>query len=185
MISISFSFTMCLITLLWVLGRVYFWKKQGVIHWKREAQLVLVYICIVVIARFTFFPFSKVDGKIQPLLFDPNQAYPFWINLEPIVHLFEYEVYREAMVNLVGNTCMFVPVGIIWPVVFRELDRPWKVISAGVGYSLLIEILQLPFFGRCSDVDDLLLNSIGYVAGYGIYLLVKAVIGWIKGVYTK
>ena len=50
-----------------------------------------------------------------------------------------------------------------------------KVIGAGVGYSLLIEIAQLPFFDRVSDIDDLILNSLGFLMGYGIYLLVKAV----------
>ena len=37
---------------------------------------------------------------------------------------------------------------------------------------MCIEILQLPFFDRVSDIDELLLNSLGFMAGYGIYLLV-------------
>ena len=48
-----------------------------------------------------------------------------------------------------------------------------EVIGAGVGTSLLIEILQLPFFDRVSDINDLILNSLGFLVGYGIYLLVK------------
>ena len=43
----------------------------------------------------------------------------------------------------------------------------------GVGYSLLIELAQIPFFDRVSDIDDLILNSLGFLLGYGIYLLVK------------
>ena len=35
--------------------------------------------------------------------------------------------------------------------------------------------LQLPFFDRVTDVDDLILNSLGFAAGYGIYLLVKTI----------
>ena len=45
--------------------------------------------------------------------------------------------------------------------------------AAGVGFSLCIEILQLPFFDRVTDVDDLILNSIGFLIGYGAYLLVR------------
>jgi hypothetical protein len=38
--------------------------------------------------------------------------------------------------------------------------------------ALIIEIIQPPFFGRCSGVDDLLLNSIGYkVKDTGDYFL--------------
>jgi glycopeptide antibiotics resistance protein len=54
----------------------------------------------------------------------------------------------------------------------RKLDTSFKVISAGIGLSLFIEILQLPFFDRVSDIDDLLLNSLGFLLGYGIYLIV-------------
>ena len=41
--------------------------------------------------------------------------------------------------------------------------------------SLCIEILQLPFNDRVSDIDDLLLNSLGFIIGYLLYLLAKQV----------
>ena len=50
-----------------------------------------------------------------------------------------------------------------------------KVIAAGFFASFCIEILQLPFFDRASDIDDLILNTAGYVMGYGIYLLVRKI----------
>ena len=78
---------------------------------------------------------------------------------------------KDALLNLIGNVAMFIPLVIVWPAVFPQLDRHWKVITAGIGVSLTIEILQLPFFGRSSDIDDLILNSAGYLIGYGIWLL--------------
>ena len=162
-------------TVLWVLTRVGISFRRGRISWKREFQMLLVYICIVVVARFTFFPFFKVEGKIRPLLFDAAKMFPPRINLIPVVYLFDYPVFREALINFLGNSFMFLPLGIVWPVAFRKLDSHWKVIAAGAGTSLLIEILQLPFFDRVSDVDDLILNTTGYLAGYGIYLLVRGI----------
>lgn len=173
MIPIPFSGTIAFITCLWILIRVFFWIRNKQISLKREAELILVYICLVVVTRFTFFPFSKVDGQVQPLLFDPNSIFPPRINLIPLVYLFDYEIRREAMINVIGNTAMFMPIGIIWPSVFRNLNTHAKVITAGVGLSLFIEILQLPFFDRVSDIDDLLLNSLGFILGYGLYLIVK------------
>ena len=82
---------------------------------------------------------------------------------------------REALLNLIGNTAMFIPLGIIWPAVFKNLNSHWKVIAAGVGTSLCIELMQLPFYDRTTDIDDLLLNSVGFLVGYGIYLLVRYV----------
>jgi len=174
MISISYFSVMLAITAAWMLVRGAVCLKQRRVSWKREGQLLLVYICILVVTRFTFFPFSKVDGHVQPLLFDLDRIFPPRINLLPLVLLFDYPVFREALVNLIGNTAMFVPLGIVWPSVFQKLDSHGKVIAAGVGYSLLIELAQIPFFDRVSDIDDLILNSLGFLLGYGIYLLVKA-----------
>ena len=163
-------------TALWVLARVGISIRRGSVSWKREFQMLLVYICIVVVVRFTFFPFFKLDGRIQPLLFDPAKIFPPRINLLPIIYLFDYPVFREALINFLGNSLMFLPLGIVWPVAFRKLDTHWKVIAAGAGTSVLIEILQLPFFDRVSDIDDLILNTAGFLAGYGIFLLAKAMI---------
>jgi len=171
MIEISYTAVLIFISILWVLIRALFCVKNNRISWKRELQLLLVYICIIVVARFTFFPFGKVDGRIQPLVLDTANIWPFRINLIPFIYWFDYPVFKEALINLIGNTTMFIPVGIIWPFVFKGLDTHKKVIAAGVGFSLCIEILQLSFAVRVSDIDDLLLNSIGYLIGYGVYLL--------------
>jgi len=185
MINISYAFLVTVITLVWIAVRAYCSVNQRRVDWKREFQLIFVYICIVVVARFTFFPFSKVDGRIQPLVFDLARAFPPRINLVPIVYLLDYPERREAILNFVGNTAMFVPLGIVWPLVFRQLDTHGKVIAAGVGCSMLIEILQLPFVDRVSDIDDLLLNSMGFIAGYGIYLLVKGIVKLCKRAWKK
>ena len=173
MIEISYLQMFIAISIIWVIVRAICSVKAKRFDVKRELQLLLVYICIVVVARFAFCPFGKVDGKIQPLLFDADKIFPMWVNFKPFIYLFDYPTIKEALLNLVGNTAMFVPLGIVWPVVFQKLNTHWKVIAAGFGASLSIEVLQLPFFNRASDIDDLILNTLGYLVGYGIYLLVK------------
>ena len=173
MIPISYPFVMTLITVLWIGARIYVAVRNHTFSLKRELELIFVYICVVVVARFTFFPFSKVDGQVQPLLFDWAKIFPPRINLIPIVYLFDYPIFREALINFIGNTTMFIPLGIVWPAVFRQLDTHKKAILSGVLTSLAIEILQLPFFDRVSDIDDLILNSLGFVMGYGILVLVR------------
>ena len=173
MIQIPYTRTILFITCLWILVRLFFWYCDKKVSLKRELELILVYICLVVVARFTFFPFSKVNGQVQPLLFDAANIFPPRINLLPVVYLMNYEIRREAWINVIGNTSMFVPIGIIWPSVFGQLDTSSKAIGAGFGFSLFIEILQLPFFDRVTDIDDLLLNSLGFILGYGIFRFVK------------
>ena len=173
MVRLYYGEMIFFISILWLTVRAIVWARNKKLSLKREAMLILVYICLVVVARFTFFPFSKVNGQVQPLLFDSGSIFPPRINLVPLVYLFDYEIRREALINVIGNTAMFIPIGIIWPCVFRNLNTHAKVIAAGDGLSLFIEILQLPFFDRVSDIDDLLLNSLGFLLGYGLYRIVK------------
>ncbi|MBE6669357.1 MAG: VanZ family protein [Ruminococcaceae bacterium] len=175
MIRISYGAMILAVSIIWCMIRVIVALRNKRVNVVRELQLLLVYVCIVVIIRFTFCPFETVDGKIQPLLFDSERILPLRINLIPFVYLFDYETVREIMLNLLGNSLMFVPVGIVYPIVYKKLNTHVKVIAAGIGFSLAIELLQLPFFDRVSDVDDLILNSLGYLLGYLIYLLVKRI----------
>ena len=77
MFQITYSALVVLISLVWILLRACICVKQKGLDRKRELQLMLVYICIVVVARFTFFPFGTVSEKIQPLIFDAAKMFPF------------------------------------------------------------------------------------------------------------
>jgi len=173
MIQISYWAMVLAISCIWLVLRLWVWLNQRHVHWRRELQLLLVYICIIVVVRFTFCPFGKVSGKTLPLVFDPALAFPPRINLQPFVHITDYPTRINILMNFFGNAAMFLPLGIVWPIVFKELSSHTKVIAAGIGCSLCIEILQLPFYDRVSDIDDLILNSLGFLIGYSILLLVR------------
>lgn len=175
MIEITYLQMVLVISILWLIVRMICCLQARHLDWKRELQLLLVYICLVVVVRFTFCPFGKLDGKIQPLLFDKERVFPLWVNFKPFIYWFDYPTIKEALLNLIGNVAMFIPLGMIWPSVFKKLNTHRKVIAAGFGVSLTIEILQLPFFDRASDIDDLILNTLGFLIGYGIYLLVRKI----------
>ena len=173
MLKISFISLECFFAACWLLCRIIVWIRQKRINWKREAVLLLMYINLAVIIRFTFFPMSRVNGSVQPLVYDASTAFPFRVNLIPLVHLFNYGTRRDLLLNVIGNVAMFIPSGIVLPIIFKKLNSFWKVIAAGAMLSLCIEIIQLPFSVRASDVDDLILNALGVAIGYGIYAAVK------------
>lgn len=168
-IEIPFLLTELIFTGIWLIIRVCLWVKQKRIDWKREAVLLLIYINLAVVIRFTFFPMFRVDGQIQPLVLDTAAIFPFRVNLIPLVNLFDYDSKRDLLLNVIGNAAMFIPSGIVLPIVYKQLDSFQKVVLAGAGISLCIEILQLPFRVRATDIDDLILNTLGVIVGYGIY----------------
>ena len=175
MVEIPFIFLEIAFAAIWIISRISIWICQKQIDWKREAVLLLMYVNLAVIFRFTFFPMSKVEGHVQPLVFDIATAFPFRVNLLPLVNLFDYDSKRDLLLNVIGNVAMFIPSGIVLPIVYKRLDTFWKVLFAGAGISLCIEIVQLPFSVRATDIDDLILNTAGVIIGYGIYRLVQCV----------
>ena len=173
MLEISFLAAELVFTAVWLLVRIPIWMEQRRIDWKREAVLVLMYINLAVMIRFAFFPRDLADGHVQPLVFEAAAAFPLRVNPVPLVHLFDYDSVRDIVWNVVGNAAMFAPSGVVLPIVYERLNSFWKVAAAGAFLSLCIEILQLPFPSRASDIDDLILNTLGVAIGYGIYAAFK------------
>ena len=171
MFEITYKGLFIFITLAWVTVRVICDIRNQKVDWKSEGKLLTVYICLVVIARIVYFPLCLVEGHIASLILDVEKIIPLWINIVPIVHLFD--VYDGRQINIIGNIMMFIPVGLTWPFCFKKLDTIGKTVLAGAGFPLFIEITQLPFYDRCSDVDDLILNTTGILIGAIIYFSVK------------
>ena len=171
MFEITYQGLFIFITLAWIAVRSGCAIKSKNMDWNHEAKLLLVYICLVVIARFVYFPMRLVEGRIGSLYLDVDKIFPLWINLIPVVHLFD--VYDGWLLNIIGNVTMFIPVGLVWPVCFKKLDTLGKTVLAAAGFPLFIEITQLPFYDRCSDVDDLILNTTGILIGALIYFGIK------------
>ena len=172
MIEISLLSGELVFTALWLLCRGTIWIRQQEIVWKREAYLLLMYINLAVLIRFVFYPFFTVNGKVQPLILNMSSIQPLRVNLIPLVNILDYDIEREAAINIIGNISMFIPTGIILPILYKRLDCFWKVLLAGAGLSFAIEMIQLLFPGSVTDIDDLILNTAGAVIGYGIYKLV-------------
>ena len=90
-----------------------------------------------------------------------------YIRWEPNISLIPFSDETHWLgVQRVLNTVMFAPFGFLLPVLWRGF-RKWGVTTlAGFLLSLTIEILQM-FCFRATDVDDLLMNTLG--AGFGFF----------------
>lgn len=73
------------------------------------------------------------------------------------------------------NVVLFLPFGFLLPMLWPKQDRFWKILLAGAAFSLLIELSQLLNI-RSSDIDDLLLNTLGAVIGFVLYRAYTAII---------
>ena len=89
--------------------------------------------------------------------------------------MFDYSTTKDMLINIIGNVTMFIPTGIILPVIYKKLHSFPRTVLAGGLISLCIEILQLPLSDRTSDINDLILNTSGVVIGYGICALARKI----------
>ena len=80
------------------------------------------------------------------------------------------------VVNILGNLAAFVPLGFLRAESRPELDQAGKVVLYSFLLSAFIEALQLASGQRIADIDDVLLNSLGGLLGFGICRLFRGVV---------
>ena len=130
-----------------------------------------MYVCLVVIARFVYFPLHRVDGKIGTLIIGHKEMLSDMVSIIPFYFLFDR--YDGWLINIIGNIAMFIPVGIVWPICFGKLDNIRKTVLAGLGLILFVEMTQLLCLERHTDIDDVILNTSGVLIGACIIFAIR------------
>ena len=93
---------------------------------------------------------------------------PFKVLVETYNEVFINGYINYFIINFLGNIILFMPFGFIIPLLWNVSNK--KVIIIGFCSSLFIEICQL-FLTRGTDVDDLILNTLGILLGLLLYKL--------------
>ena len=110
--------------------------------------------------NYNLVPFSTV-WKYWDILARPEYY------LEKFVAYAIYKAQAEAaIVNLVGNVVMFIPLGYFLPAIWQKLRKLGKTVLTGAVIIVLIEVAQLLSLRGYCDIDDLILNVLGIMAGY-------------------
>lgn len=95
----------------------------------------------------------------------PNFSYITW---QPTINLIPFhDLSINNMIGMILNVVMLVPFGFFLPVYFVRYQKWYYTWAAGFLMSLLIEVIQL-FTFRASDIDDLLMNTLGTVIGFAL-----------------
>jgi len=106
---------------------------------------------------------------------DPQPEYSF--NLKPLYTIrqflqADYFSPKVWMINLVGNVGVFVPYGVLLPLLLKK-EKPLKLLFVFLGGVFVLETLQLLTKRGSWDIDDFILNAVGFLLGYGLYSILK------------
>lgn len=92
--------------------------------------------------------------------------------------IMELELFRalqmqdtEVLQHILENMALFVPLGILLPMLHRSLRSGWWALLGGAALSTMIETTQLVLAAGQCDVNDILANTLGALAGYGLFWL--------------
>ena len=88
---------------------------------------------------------------------------------------FNFELFIDIFacpMQYLLNFFLFVPMGFLVPLLWKQYRTENHVLLFGFGTSFAIEVLQM-FCGRTTDVDDLLMNTLGAIIGYWMFLVAE------------
>lgn len=145
------------------------WVQKRRLPFARHAALYLL------VGTFVMLAYATILWYGLPLNFAPEYHL---LNLVPFAWVFEpYAMGTARMVEqLLLNIAMFVPIGLLLPVASEKLRCFPRTALACLGITLAVETLQY-FTGRSADIDDVLLNALGGMAGFGLYALLRHTCG--------
>lgn len=164
--------------LLIVLPIYVIWRKKSYkgnfIH---EIYLFLFLLSIILILYITVLPtFMMINRKIYILFENSNHhqnMIPFK-TIKHLVYLIQHKIYlKYAYSNLLGNLFLFYPFALLYPCVKKS--KFIEVFFVSLIFAISIEIIQ-SFQQRITDIDDVILNSIGAILGYLTYKLLKVLV---------
>ncbi len=87
-----------------------------------------------------------------------------------------YTVRRFAFVNVAGNIVIFIPLGIYLPL-FKRDKRVFVNLLFILIASIIVEIIQGLFGIGVSDIDDIILNTLGGFIGVIGYKFLLSILG--------
>ena len=105
-------------------------------------------------------------------------------NLIPFREMFRYPIGSENFYQqVVGNIILFMPFG-FFATYYTKVNKIRNISLITFLVSLTIEIVQ-KFIGRSFDIDDIILNVIGGVSGFLIYVALDAIRKKLPGFFQK
>lgn len=132
--------------------------------------LYILFLIKVIIFKY---PFEQLAAIVETWRRDVILEGLGTANFTPFKTIKMYIKYADRLnsfENLAGNVLAFVPFGILYPMLWKRKSGFLDMFANAFVLVLGIEIFQLFSAFGAFDVDDIILNCFGAVAGYVVYV---------------
>ncbi|MGF7436868.1 VanZ family protein [Lentilactobacillus senioris] len=139
--------------------------RRGRLNFYRFVELLLFMVYVYFLIDLTQFPvFMMKHSEIARIGYG-HQYMKINLNLTSVL--------SQGAFQVIGNLVMLLPLSIFVAYLFK-VNKFQQNLSVGLSTTFGIELIQLVlnyfYFGnRTFDINDLVLNTIGYIIGYGLY----------------
>ncbi len=139
------------------------WSRRRGETWRTAGERCLLAASVLLIVVVTLFPFPVTARWWKPWHFRDAQLVPF--------HTIRDQLSEGGLqaAQVFGNVLVFMPFGFALPFAWRRARRARVTIVVGALLSLAIELTQLFVPTHTSDVDDLILNTLGTALGFAVF----------------
>ncbi len=143
---------------------------------KRKILVATFVVYLIVVAALTIVPTRL--SRLQSPHSDHVNIIPFEysFNCVLVAHRRHPDLMMGCLRNTIGNVVLFMPFGILLPLLDLRFRSITKVILTAACLSLSIEAIQFALrfvgSGRAVDIDDVLLNTLGACLGYALVRIV-------------
>ncbi len=129
-------------------------NKRKIVLYKEVLALFFMIYILCLFQVVTFQDTTSVTGN----------------NLIPFKEIFRYSLGSRLFIkNVLGNVVMFIPYGFFCSYILKE-NRYLPILVLTLIASVSIETTQL-MIGRVFDIDDIMLNTVGGMIGFYVYIL--------------
>ena len=106
------------------------------------------------------------------------------INLIPFKEIMRYDFNSELFkYNVIGNLVMFMPFG-YFVSNYIKANKIYQITILSAIASFTVDFVQLQI-GRAFDIDDVILNIIGGICGFLIYICLNAIKKHLPGIFQR
>jgi glycopeptide antibiotics resistance protein len=105
------------------------------------------------------------------LFLRPQYEISYQYNLVPLKTIKQYINNREYfnldiwIKNLFGNIIMFIPIGLLLPLLNQRMLKIFKFTGTAMAILFSVELVQMLLRVGSFDVDDIILNTLGALIG--------------------
>ena len=151
--------TLVILEVVIILMRIFYIKNSGKKFILHEELLLLLFVAYILML------FDLVTSR---------DVYLSGTNLVPFKEILRYSIGSENFNRqVIGNIILFIPLGFFFTY-YTRIKKIGSITIIAVLISFTIETVQ-KYIGRSFDIDDIILNVVGGIIGFLIYVGLDAI----------